>query len=109
MPLEHSQSKGAFKENVRTEIRAGKPIPQAVANRVRRERKHKHTHESKEMHHEPHKKHPGHAHIKRAHKHMHSALKALEHAHSMEAGLEGKVKKAHHAESKAMHALPHKR
>jgi hypothetical protein len=31
MPLIHSDSKKAFKENVRTEAHAGKPIKQAVA------------------------------------------------------------------------------
>jgi hypothetical protein len=31
MPLEHSKSKNAFKHNVSTEVRAGKPVKQAVA------------------------------------------------------------------------------
>lgn len=31
MPLRHSASKKAFSQNVRVEIRAGKPVKQAVA------------------------------------------------------------------------------
>ncbi len=31
MPLKKSKSKAAFKENIRAEVRAGKPIKQAVA------------------------------------------------------------------------------
>ena len=31
MPLKKSPSKSAFRENVKTEIKAGKPIKQAVA------------------------------------------------------------------------------
>jgi hypothetical protein len=31
MPLEHGKSKNAFKHNVSTEVRAGKPVKQAVA------------------------------------------------------------------------------
>lgn len=31
MPLKKSGSKGAFKQNVKTEIAAGKPVKQAVA------------------------------------------------------------------------------
>lgn len=31
MPLKKSSSKKAFKENVRAEVRAGKPVKQAVA------------------------------------------------------------------------------
>jgi hypothetical protein len=31
MPLEKSKSKAAFKKNVATEVRAGRPVKQAVA------------------------------------------------------------------------------
>jgi len=31
MPLKHSKTKKAFKENIKTEIKAGKPVKQAVA------------------------------------------------------------------------------
>jgi hypothetical protein len=31
MPLKKSTSKSAFKSNVRTEVKAGKPVKQAVA------------------------------------------------------------------------------
>jgi hypothetical protein len=31
MPLNKSGSKGAFKSNIRTEVKAGKPVKQAVA------------------------------------------------------------------------------
>lgn len=31
MPLKKSKSKSAFKSNVRAEVRAGKPVKQAVA------------------------------------------------------------------------------
>jgi hypothetical protein len=31
MPLKHSKTKEAFKENIKTEIKAGKPPKQAVA------------------------------------------------------------------------------
>lgn len=31
MPLKHSKSKAAFKSNVKAEVRAGKPVKQAVA------------------------------------------------------------------------------
>ena len=31
MPLKHSKTKKAFKENIETEIKAGKPQKQAVA------------------------------------------------------------------------------
>lgn len=31
MPLKKSKSKKAFKENIRAEVKAGKPIKQAVA------------------------------------------------------------------------------
>ena len=31
MPLNKSGSKGAFSQNVRTEVKAGKPVKQAVA------------------------------------------------------------------------------
>jgi hypothetical protein len=31
MPLKHSKSDKAFKENIKAEIKAGKPIKQAVA------------------------------------------------------------------------------
>ena len=31
MPLKKGKSKAAFKENVRTEVKAGKPVKQAVA------------------------------------------------------------------------------
>lgn len=31
MPLKKGKSKAAFKSNVRTEVRAGKPVKQAVA------------------------------------------------------------------------------
>jgi hypothetical protein len=31
MPLKKSRSKGAFKSNIRAEVRAGKPVKQAVA------------------------------------------------------------------------------
>ena len=31
MPLKKSKSKAAFKSNVRAEVRAGKPVKQAVA------------------------------------------------------------------------------
>jgi hypothetical protein len=31
MPLKHSKSDKAFKENIKTEVKAGKPVKQAVA------------------------------------------------------------------------------
>lgn len=31
MPLKKSKSKKAFKENIKTEVKAGKPVKQAVA------------------------------------------------------------------------------
>ena len=31
MPLKKSASKGAFKSNIRAEVKAGKPVKQAVA------------------------------------------------------------------------------
>lgn len=31
MPLQKSKSQQAFKENIRTEVKAGKPVKQAVA------------------------------------------------------------------------------
>lgn len=31
MPLKKSKSKKAFKENIRTEVKAGRPVKQAVA------------------------------------------------------------------------------
>lgn len=31
MPLKHSTSKAAFQSNVRAEVKAGKPVKQAVA------------------------------------------------------------------------------
>lgn len=31
MPLKHSKSKAAFRSNVKAEVRAGKPVKQAVA------------------------------------------------------------------------------
>jgi hypothetical protein len=31
MPLKKSKSKAAFKQNIRTEVKAGKPVKQAVA------------------------------------------------------------------------------
>ena len=31
MPLKRGKSKSAFKSNIRTEVRAGKPVKQAVA------------------------------------------------------------------------------
>ena len=31
MPLKKGKSKEAFKENIRTEVKAGKPVKQAVA------------------------------------------------------------------------------
>ncbi len=31
MPLKKGKSKAAFKENIRTEVKAGKPVKQAVA------------------------------------------------------------------------------
>jgi hypothetical protein len=31
MPLKKSTSKKAFKDNIKAEVRAGKPVPQAVA------------------------------------------------------------------------------
>lgn len=31
MPLKKGKSKSAFKENIRTEVKAGKPVKQAVA------------------------------------------------------------------------------
>lgn len=31
MPLKKSPSKGAFKSNIRAEVKAGKPVKQAVA------------------------------------------------------------------------------
>jgi hypothetical protein len=31
MPLKHSKSDKAFKENIKAEVKAGKPIKQAVA------------------------------------------------------------------------------
>jgi len=31
MPLKHSKTAKAFKENIKTEIKAGKPVKQAVA------------------------------------------------------------------------------
>jgi hypothetical protein len=34
MPLKKSTSKPAFKENVKAEVKAGKPVKQAVAMRI---------------------------------------------------------------------------
>lgn len=31
MPLKHSKSNKAFKENIKAEVKAGKPVKQAVA------------------------------------------------------------------------------
>jgi len=31
MPLKHGKSEKAFKENIKTEVKAGKPVKQAVA------------------------------------------------------------------------------
>jgi len=31
MPLKHSKTAKAFKENIKTEVKAGKPVKQAVA------------------------------------------------------------------------------
>jgi hypothetical protein len=31
MPLKHSKSDKAFKENIKTEVKAGKPVKQSVA------------------------------------------------------------------------------
>lgn len=47
MPLKHSKSKAAFKSNIKAEVRAGKPVKQAVAialsekRRAGKKRKHK--------------------------------------------------------------------
>jgi len=32
MPLKHSKTDKAFKENIKAEVKAGKPVKQAVAN-----------------------------------------------------------------------------
>lgn len=42
MPLNKSGSKGAFKSNVRAEVKAGKPVKQAVAIAFATQRKAQH-------------------------------------------------------------------
>jgi hypothetical protein len=42
MPLKKSGSKGAFSQNVRTEVKAGKPVKQAVAIAYATQRKAQH-------------------------------------------------------------------
>jgi len=47
MPLKKSKSPEAFKDNVRTEVKAGKPVKQAVAIAYSEKRKAKKGHEVK--------------------------------------------------------------
>lgn len=47
MPLQSGKSKAAFKQNIRTEVAAGKPIKQAVAIAYAQQRKRKKTRKKK--------------------------------------------------------------